>query len=296
MLRLFLQLDDELGGDALYPLLAQYVGRLAVAVQGGHQADLVGFGQLAQLAGWLALDANLQAPARRYFTTALYVAHEADDPALAASSLAYMSLQETYAARPQSALALAQTAVIGGSSRLTRLTRTMLGTRLARAHANLGQRTDCERVIDRTRTSFAESGEWDEPQWLSYVDEVEVAAQEGACYLALGMTAEASAALNRAISLLTRDAPHRVRDHVHYLSRLATCHLVDGDVEGACGVAVEGLTLATAIGSARVFDRLHEFRAALRPHHRVAAVRAFEERFEATMPVRDQPATGEGPG
>jgi hypothetical protein len=30
--------------------------------------------------------------------------------------------------------------------------------------------------------AFAKAGEWEEPLWISYVDEVEIAAQEGACY------------------------------------------------------------------------------------------------------------------
>ncbi|MGH8929517.1 MAG: helix-turn-helix domain-containing protein [Egibacteraceae bacterium] len=110
LLKLFLQLDDELGGDVLYPPLSRYVDRLAVNVKEGARDDLAAFGQLAQMAGWLALDANHQAAARRYLTTTIYVAHEVDDPALAANSLAYMSLQETYRARPTSARSLAQTA------------------------------------------------------------------------------------------------------------------------------------------------------------------------------------------
>ncbi|MGH3647575.1 MAG: hypothetical protein ACRDTM_10425 [Micromonosporaceae bacterium] len=152
-----------------------------------------------------------------------------------------------------------------------------------------------ERVADG-HASFTESGKRDEPSWLSYVDDVEVAAQEGACYLDLGMSAEASAALIRAISLLRTEAPHRVRDHLHYIARLAKCHLLDGEVDHACHVATEGLTLANSVGSARVFERLTEVSAALRPYGANAAVREFQQRFAATVATRRGMTTREGPG
>ncbi len=99
LLRLFLELDDELGGDVLYLPLSRYVSRLCSSVEQESADGLAAFGQLSQMTGWLALDGNRHAAARRYLTTAVYAAHEAQQPALAASSLAYMSLQETYRGR-----------------------------------------------------------------------------------------------------------------------------------------------------------------------------------------------------
>jgi hypothetical protein len=184
LLKLFLQLDDELGGDALYLPLSRYVGRLAVNVKEDASDGLAAFGQLAQMTGWLALDSNQHAAARRHLTTAVYVAHEADEPALAASSLAYMSLQETYRARTAPAMSLAQTAFTVGNGRLTPLTKTMLGTRLARAHAGLGQRSECLRMLDQVRALFSNSGQQEEPLWISYMDNIEVAAHSTFALLA----------------------------------------------------------------------------------------------------------------
>src|SRR5690606_28577512 len=124
LLMMFLQLDDELGGDTLYEPLARYVARLAANAQHDPGDGLPAFGQLSQLTGWLALDANRHAEAHRYLTTAVYVANEAHDRALAASSLAYMSLQQTYRGHRTSALALAQTAFTTGTGSLTPLVAT----------------------------------------------------------------------------------------------------------------------------------------------------------------------------
>ncbi|MGH3976305.1 MAG: hypothetical protein ACRDS9_23720, partial [Pseudonocardiaceae bacterium] len=188
LLRLFLELDDELGGDVLYLPLSRYVLRLCSSVEQEPADSLAAFGQLSQMTGWLALDGNRHAAARRYFTTAVYAAHEAQQPALAASSLAYMSLQETYRGRLNSALSLAQTASSVGNGSLTPLVKTMLNARLARAHAGLRNTEDCLRSLDEMRKAFSGVSQLEEPLWISYVDEVEVSAQEGACYLDLGMT------------------------------------------------------------------------------------------------------------
>ncbi|HET6921312.1 MAG TPA: hypothetical protein VFI46_17890, partial [Jiangellaceae bacterium] len=61
VLRFFLQLDDEMGGDTLYTPLARYVARLAVNAQHDPGDGLPAFGQLSQMTGWLALDANRHA-------------------------------------------------------------------------------------------------------------------------------------------------------------------------------------------------------------------------------------------
>ncbi|MFL6116201.1 MAG: DNA-binding protein, partial [Catenulispora sp.] len=283
LLGLFLQLDAQLGGDVLYTPLSQYVARMAVAVEANPSDGLLAFGQLSQMAGWLAVDGNRHGAARRYLTTAVYVGHEADDPGLAASATAYMSLHAMYRGELGSALALAKTARATDESVLTPLMRTMLATREARAHAGLGHERECLRALDDVRNSFERNREAEEPLWLSYVDGVEVAAQEGACYLGLGRARDAEAALASALELLDEQAPHRVRDRVHYLSRLAKAHLLVPDVEQACDVATEALNLSEAIGSARVVERLSEFRSALSPFADTRPAREFEERFRGMV-------------
>ncbi len=286
LLRLFLELDDELGGDVLYLPLSRYVSRLGANVEQEPADGLAAFGQLSQMTGWLALDGNRHAAARRYFTTAVYAAHEAQQPGLAASSLAYMSLQETYRGRLGSALSLAQTASSVGNGSLTPLTKTMLGTRLARAHAGLRNTEECLRSLDEMREAFSNVGQLEEPLWISYVDEVEVAAQEGACYLDLGMTTEAGVALTRALNVLAEKAPHRTRDRVHYLVRLARCYLLQREVERACEVAKEAVALSEAIGSARVVERLGEFHVALGVFAASQPAREFCELYAGVMAQR----------
>lgn len=286
LLKLFLQLDDELGGDVLYLPLSRYVTRLGATVEQESTEGLAAFAQLSQMTGWLALDGNRHGAARRYFTTAVYAAHEAQQLALAASSLAYLSLQETYRGRLSSALSLAQTAFSVGNDSLTPLTMTMVTTRLARAHAGLHNTNECLRSLEGMHTAFSCAGQQEEPLWVSYVDEIEVAAQEGACYLDLGMAVEADAALTMALNLLAQEAPHRTRDQVHYLVRRARCSLLQREVERACEIATEAVLLSEAIGSARVTERLGEFCAALDPFGTCKAVREFRQLYATVVAQR----------
>lgn len=278
LLRTFLHLDDELGGDSLYVPLTKYVARMAVSVKADPSDGLAAYGQLNQLVGWLSLDANKHAHAKRYFATAVEVGHEVGDPGLVASALGYMSLQETYRGRSQPACSLAQMAFAVAPDRLTPLTKTVMGARLARAHASLGDE-ECLRLLDTVQADFAQAGRDEEPPYVSYVDAVEVAAQRGACYLDLGMTDEAIRALSEALDLLSTRAPNRARDRVHYLSRLAKCYLLDGEVERACHVGHDALALSQTIGSARVTERLGELNDALSPFGRLPCVQELQELY-----------------
>ncbi|MEU5435565.1 XRE family transcriptional regulator [Streptomyces sp. NPDC020719] len=283
LLRMFLHLDDELGGDSLFLPLSRYVARMAISVRKNPDDGLLAFGQLNQMAGWLALDANSHATATKYFVEAVRVGREADEPGLAASALAYMSLQETYRGQRASALSLAQEAAALNSRKLTPLTRTILATRLARAYAAMGDERSCWKALEAARNDFDKAGSVEEPHYVPYVDSIEVAAQEGACFLELGMSKEAVMSLTSAIGLLGIHAPNRVRDQVHYLSRLAKCYLLDGEVEQACRTGRHALGFSRTIGSARVSERLGEFDELLTPYSGVSSVAAFKEEYRTSM-------------
>ncbi len=279
LLKLFLHLDDELGGDSLFLPLSRYVARMSTSVREKPGDGLSVFGQLSQMAGWLALDASNHTAARNYFNDAAQLGDETGDSRLKASALAYLSLQETYRGRRNSALTLAQKAVSVNSRGLSPLVRTMLRTRLARAHANLGNKALCMEALDVARDDFDQAGTLEEPRYISYVDSIEVAAQEGACFLALGMSRKAVASLTSAIGLLSIHAPHRVRDRVHYLSRLAKCYLLEREVEEACRTGRHALDLSRTIGSARVTERLGELVNSLAPYSGVPSVAEFRDQY-----------------
>ena len=70
-------------------------------------------------------------------------------------------------------------------------------------------------------------------------------------------------------------------DRVHYLARLARCHLLDAEVEQARVIAHQALDLSHAIDSARVTERIREFHEALTPYGDHTDASLFRERFAA---------------
>ncbi|GAA3775932.1 hypothetical protein GCM10022225_74870 [Plantactinospora mayteni] len=274
LIRLFLQLDDEVGGDTLYLPFSRYLAQLR---QDAHQdkATLAAIGELNQMAGWLALDADRSAAARDHLTASVYLANAADNVALGSSALAYLSLQQTYQGSHKPAFALAQTALSLAKGRVTPLVESMLMTRLARAHANWSEQSACLSALDQARNAFDRFGSDEEPLWIKYVDEIEVMGQVGACYLDLGMPQEAASSLNQALSLLRQRAPHRYRDRVHYLIRLAKAHILSREIERACDTATKALELIAKTSSSRIRDRLSELNSAFEPFDKSSDVRAF---------------------
>lgn len=289
LLRHYLALEAEVGGDQLYASLASHVERLAPLVDDAARPSLLSaFAQLCQMTGWLAMDANRHSIARQYLCTAVLAAHQSDEPALATSALAYMSLQETYRDHSDRALALARTAFDVASGSGTPYMNTVLATRLARAHAKIGNKQDSLMAVGRAEEAFAGAGITSEPEplWLSYVDQREVSAQKGACYLDLGMHRQAAAALTEALRLLDQHTPTHARDRVHYLARLAKCHLLSRDLDQACAVAHEALDTGWILGSARVIERISEFHVALAPYAGQRDVRVFRDRFSTFIRSR----------
>ncbi|HEV2373542.1 MAG TPA: hypothetical protein VGS19_15385 [Streptosporangiaceae bacterium] len=265
------RIDAEFGGDELCGLAAGYLQEAArVFSRTGGSAGTARMHQvmagLTQIAGWLSIDANRHADARRYLSAAIYAAHEAGDLGLAAHAMGYLSLSALYQGNHREAFPLAETAV-GLSGPASPAARAIVHTRAARAPAREGHSAlgACQRHLDLAWAAFTDSasGGAPEPRWCGYVDRVELAAQRGACFLDLGMPAQAATAVSEAIGLLTGSAPHRVRDLAHYKTRLALAHLAAGDLDAVMAAGTEAGTIVSRITSSRIRERFAELTAAV---------------------------------
>jgi hypothetical protein len=85
---------------------------------------------------------------------------------------------------------------------------------------------------------------------LYWINEGEIHGQAGSCYLDLGDARSAVARFTKAREALN-PADHRTRGL--FLSRAATAHIEQGDLEAGCATAHEVLDLAEKLQSAR-FD------------------------------------------
>src|SRR5262249_53445 len=155
-------------------------------------------------------------------------------------------------------LTLARSAYAGVATDATPRTRAMLALREARAHAALGDRTACERLLGNAETSLARAAVTaDDPAWVSYFDEAEFNAQVGTCYLDLNAPARAEQYLNRTLTLLPTS---KVRDQATYVIRHASAQLGLGNIDRACAHLAQAVPLIQQAPSVRNVQRLMRVR------------------------------------
>jgi tetratricopeptide (TPR) repeat protein len=247
-------LDDRLGGAAVRHRVEADLGlALDLLRRGtyGRTLDTRLFrtaAGLAQLGGWAATDTGRPSAAQRHFLTGLRLADNAGDLPLAANIWAGLSLQAVLNRRHQEALAAMDAAGSAAASATCR-TRAMLATRRARAHAGLGNEVACRRALDEAAALLGSAGTDDDPSWLYWFDDAELAAQTGTALLDLGLAHEARPELERALKLQN---PAYLRDRALYLARAASARFRTGDPDGGHELAQEALRLAQHGGSPRL--------------------------------------------
>ncbi|WP_051570800.1 hypothetical protein [Cryptosporangium arvum] len=259
-------LDYDVGGDTLWDRAETRVREAHQLLRFGTYSGQVGprlhsaVGELGMCAGWLAFDAGRHPQARRSYTEALTLARIADDPWLEFHALVSMSMQGVATDRPRDALALAQAAEHLLLRRPHPLLAAVAAMRQARAYAKLGDPAGMRAAMDRAWTAFEARGDTagSAPEWTRFLDDAELAGNEGMCENDLGRLARASALLDRACGQ-QRDG--MTRNLSLYTVRLARVRLAAGDAEGAVRLGETALGLAAdRVASTRIVTELRELR------------------------------------
>jgi transcriptional regulator with XRE-family HTH domain len=257
---MFAQLDDRFGGDHARHSLIQYLNNDVVPLLRGRYTEQVGralFSTVAEatlLAGWMSYDACHHGLAQRYFLQALRLAQDANDRRLAGSILSAMSHQATFLGRYTQAATLARAALMGISPVATPTLRAQFHAMEARALARTGDVTACEAALNAATKALESRNNEDEPEWISYFDEAELAAETAHCFRDVNRARRAVSHAENAMS------GSHVRSDFFATMVLADAHLRAGDVEEACRVALDALDLGEQLKSARCISYLAEFR------------------------------------
>ncbi|QDY06842.1 transcriptional regulator [Micromonospora sp. HM134] len=234
--------------------------------------------ELGRIAGWASFDAGFHAAAERYWLAALHAAHSASDRAAGANILKCMSLQRVDTERPTEALRLAEAAWAGAKNAPARV-RAMLTTRLARAHAVLGESVACERRLAEADTEMSRADDETNPAWASYFDHAEYSAQVAACYLLLQRHQASDQWLQQTLALQPAE---RSRDRATYLIWRADSVFNLGDIDHACALVAEAAPDVAASRSVRNHRRLLDIHGRLTVH-RHPAVTALDERVRTLL-------------
>lgn len=198
--------------------------------------------------GWFAFDSGDRDGTLGYLYAALRAAKASGDVRLGAGALSYIAIYGYSTGAPSRAVTAAQRAREAVGNLGTPALEAMLLTRQARGHAKLGERQSALAALGRAAELCAQGRSDRDPHWLYWINEGEIHGQAASCYLDLGDPRRAAESFTEAMKTLN---PGDQRTKGLFLSRAATAHTAQGDLEAGCAVAHEALDLAEHLQSAR---------------------------------------------
>jgi ATP/maltotriose-dependent transcriptional regulator MalT len=248
--------DDARGGGAAFPLAVTYLRREVAPLLRGRFTDPVGrslFSATAEFTlgvGWMAYDAGRYELAQRYMTRALRMSHAADDRAFGGRILAAMSHEALHLGDIRHGIDLASAARTGTEGAVTPTVTAMLAAMEACAHATHGDTPRCLKALSEAEQALGRSNPAEDPEWLDF-DEGGLAGHIARSLRDLNRPREAERFARRSIEVCH---PRHRRTRMQRYAILATTHVQQGDLEGACAVGRQVLEEARGLSSTRTMD------------------------------------------
>jgi transcriptional regulator with XRE-family HTH domain len=203
-------------------------------------------GELAEVVGWLAYDAEAHDVVRRMNQEALYFLRLAGDRGMELLTLQNSSMHAASQGRPREALQIALS-VLEGNYRLSPRLRALFLTRKARALAQVGD-VSALHLFPEIRNLFLDGVSDGDPAWTWWIDERELAWHEAMVQRDLGLANKAIAQFERSVA-----ATPATEIRSQYLHR---AYLLQAQVDNSTWDAAEQtirelLPLATEVASTR---------------------------------------------
>jgi hypothetical protein len=242
-------------------------------------------GDLANTAGYMALDANAPEEARRVYRFALACAEQAKDWPLRAKVLAGMVEHAVWTEQPDDGLTLAEQALVR-PDRLTATGRAMLHTHRARALAKMRRVSETLTAVGTADEHFAHSTPDNDSPWMAFYDEARHAQLTGRPLVDLALLGrDPGEATNRLEAAAAGHASDHVRSRAICLTELASLTMATGDPLQAAAIGNNALEVAGAIRSRRATDDLRELSRYAATHQQLDEVAHLRHRI-GTLLVR----------
>ena len=302
------RLDDAHGGGTHLAYVGAQLRAVALLViEGGHGGAVelrlfAALAELAQLAGWMALDAGKHGLAQRYLFTALRAAREAGHHALAAHVLGDLAFQAASRGYPADAVPLGEAAARVAATASAGV-RASVQTRLAYGYILAGRLDDFDRAYGRGLEQMAGRDPDRDPAWMYYLTPNHLDTQAGYSLthaVALATVADGRrdrrSLLRRGEQLLRTGAHDLPLSHPSqrralfegaWLSVAAACR---GDFEQACATGQLALTRLENVQSARSADVLRLLARRLRRARRNEYVGDFLPVLDRALGTQPVPA------
>jgi tetratricopeptide (TPR) repeat protein len=290
---LFGLMDQRHGGGHVRWLVVDYLRREVAPLLHGSYSDRVGRELLAaaavltRRAGMMAYDAGRHASARHDFAQALQLARGAGHQALAAHVLTSMSHQAIDLGRTSDALAMLEAARQDAAGAAAPTLLAKVAVMQARLHARLGNASDCERALLAASGASEQADHARDPDWIASTDQPYLLGQFGTCYLDLGRPARAERYVRQAFG---GHRPDFVRRRAMGATLLARSLLDQGELQEACNLGVQAVTLTAGLKSRRALAAVADLHGRLAPYRGEQVAKDLAARAAAllgTAPFED---------
>lgn len=241
---------------------------------------------LAETAATMAWDSGLQRQAQGYYDLALRAAYAGRDLAFGANVFAGMARQMISLGHPQDALELIRLAQSQLDSTATPRLMALLHTREAWALAASGRVTAFRRATKQAQEHFGNSAHGQEPHWVSYFDEAELAGVTGGRFLELARLTSRNlaeyASLEIENALLFR-GPEAGRSFALDQIGLAESRFLLGDIKAGARQAHKALDALERTTSERAHIQLKELHQQTMEYSGIRLVRDLQGRIHDSL-------------
>lgn len=247
-----IELDNQFGGTDLFRLSVRFFKSLRhqvgsdTNVTGSTRELIAATGELAEVAGWLAYDAEEHELVRSMNQEALYFTRLAGDRSMELLTSQNASMHAAAIGRPTEALLIARS-VLEQSQELSSRLRSLFLVRKARAFA-MGGDESALRILEEARTLFYDGTVPSDPPWAWWIDERELAWQEAMALRDLGYGGRA---LERFQHSVAAGPSTGVRSQYIHQSYLLRAQAEVGDWSAIEGSAEEMESLISDVASTR---------------------------------------------
>jgi hypothetical protein len=289
--QLFRNWDDRFGGGLRRKAVVGQLSEVAEELRDfSHPAHLTrrlfgAMAQLAETAATMSWDSGQGAMAQKYYVMALRAAKEARDRAFGANILAGMARQQFYLGRVTEGLELIRLAQDGVDGHATPTVLAMLHTREAWTYAKQGRLAAFRRATSRAEDYLRDANSAEDPYWISYFDEAELAGVTGGRLLEVAHyrrehADDAAAYIGQAVQL--RRA-HSLRSAALDHLGLAESRLIQGEVDDAVRLGNTATDIVEKTHSDRARVKLTELYGHTEVYVSVPAVAELRDRVRGVL-------------
>jgi hypothetical protein len=278
------ELDHRFGSGHVRPVVVHYLNSVVSGLLAGSYREQVGrelfsaVARLTELAGYMAVDTGQPGLAQRYYIQALRLAQAAGDRGYGGYILAAgMSHLAASLGNPREISQLARAAQEGARGQVTATAEAMFYAAEARGHALLGDARTFAAVATLAVDAMERSDPARDPVWIAHFDQAYLADELAHCHRDLG---QAVPAARRAEEALATHPQSRTRRRAIDLLLLADAKAQQRELEHACHIGTQAVTLLSGLRSNRGAEYLEGLRHRLEPYAAEPVVREFGTRLE----------------